>query len=510
MTVYNVNLGIGWASSGVEYAQKYRNDIFKRINIDAKFIFSDLILANNIEALTHNMGFDDQEIIWLYNFFTDVKIAPCSYTLNKLEKDLDLNNKEHTKTFVNQQVVYELKNEQLTIVVRLADKRKEILDQVTYMRNNKLLKRDFYSYTKYACEYYVGTADNYVVNREFYNENGSVAYTQYLDKGKEMFEFPNQIIFYSKSDLYREMLKRLNLGQNDQIIIDRIDEDKNLINGQIILENHGAAKIFVVVHADHYSKEFTNQHHILWNNYYEYQFNNSSEIDTYIVATPMQKKILAKQLKQYYGINARIICIPVGNLAKLTAPDPQLKRYSLITASRLASEKHIDWIIQAVVKAKKMIPELSFDIYGEGNKKAALQELINTNQAQDYIKLKGQQDLSKVYSKYDGYIAASTSEGFGLSLMEAVGSGLPMIGYDVPYGNPTFIDNNKNGFLLPYNNDWSSDKKISILSEAIVKLFTKDNHEMVEFRKHSYEIAQNYLLDKIATKWQKELEPNND
>lgn len=29
MTVYNINLGIGWASSGVEYAQAYRSTIFK-------------------------------------------------------------------------------------------------------------------------------------------------------------------------------------------------------------------------------------------------------------------------------------------------------------------------------------------------------------------------------------------------------------------------------------------------------------------------------------------------
>ena len=35
------------------------------------------------------------------------------------------------------------------------------------------------------------------------------------------------------------------------------------------------------------------------------------------------------------------------------------------------------------------------------------------------------------------YLTASTSEGFGLTLMEAVGSGLPMIGFDVPYGNQT-------------------------------------------------------------------------
>ena len=38
MTVYNINLGIGWASSGVEYAQAYRSTIFpKSTGIKAKF-----------------------------------------------------------------------------------------------------------------------------------------------------------------------------------------------------------------------------------------------------------------------------------------------------------------------------------------------------------------------------------------------------------------------------------------------------------------------------------------
>ena len=31
MTVYNINLGIGWASSGVEYAQAYRAKIFQEM-----------------------------------------------------------------------------------------------------------------------------------------------------------------------------------------------------------------------------------------------------------------------------------------------------------------------------------------------------------------------------------------------------------------------------------------------------------------------------------------------
>ncbi len=41
MTVYNINHGIGWASSGVEYAQAYRGSVLRKLGIDAKFIFTD-------------------------------------------------------------------------------------------------------------------------------------------------------------------------------------------------------------------------------------------------------------------------------------------------------------------------------------------------------------------------------------------------------------------------------------------------------------------------------------
>ena len=41
--IYNFNLGIGWASSGVEYAQAYRARVLRSIGADAKFIFTGLI-----------------------------------------------------------------------------------------------------------------------------------------------------------------------------------------------------------------------------------------------------------------------------------------------------------------------------------------------------------------------------------------------------------------------------------------------------------------------------------
>ena len=87
--IYNFNLGIGWASSGVEFAQKYRNTCFHKAGLPAKFIFTDLITTDNIEHYTRNMGFLDSEIIWLYSYFTDYPIAPTSYSRVDFEKKIE-------------------------------------------------------------------------------------------------------------------------------------------------------------------------------------------------------------------------------------------------------------------------------------------------------------------------------------------------------------------------------------------------------------------------------------
>lgn len=34
--------------------------------------------------MTDNLGFKDDEVIWLYQYFSDIKIAPTTYTLDDL------------------------------------------------------------------------------------------------------------------------------------------------------------------------------------------------------------------------------------------------------------------------------------------------------------------------------------------------------------------------------------------------------------------------------------------
>ena len=108
---------------------------------------------------------------------------------------------------------------------------------------------------------------------------------------------------------------------------------------------------------------------------------------------------------------------------------------------------------------------------------------------------------AETYKNYDAYIAASTSEGFGLSLMEAVGSGLAMVGFDVRYGNQTFIDNEKNGYLLPYKVGMEREQVVESLRQAIVNLF-KDNH-IEKMHDNSYKLAKHYLSENVQEMWAK-------
>ncbi len=49
---------------------------------------------------------------------------------------------------------------------------------------------------------------------------------------------------------------------------------------------------------------------------------------------------------------------------------------------------------------------------------------------------RGTKIFKLVLKNYELYLATSEWETFGLTLLEAIGSGLVMVGTDVPYGNP--------------------------------------------------------------------------
>ncbi|HEC2146783.1 TPA: accessory Sec system glycosyltransferase GtfA [Staphylococcus delphini] len=492
MTIYNINFGIGWASSGVEYAQMYRAKLLRDFDEPLKFVFLDFMSADNIQTLTDNMGFKDEEIIWLYQYFTDIKIAPTTYTIDAIKANVyETIVREEQKGKVRW---LHLQDKGSFITCYLKNEDAPYVDCAEFVINGKLVRKDYYSYTRIFSEYYApedNKAKRYM--RHFYNEDGSVAYSEYIDGETNVYVLQDAIL-YTKEAFVAYFMRKLNLTSNDIVIYDRASKV-----GQAMLQNKGDSKVGVVVHAEHFSENATDDDYILWNNYYEYQFSQANEIDFFITATERQTAILRAQFKKYLNYEPKIFTIPVGSLEQLCLPDEKRHPYSMMTASRLASEKHIDWLVRAAAIAKKQVPELTFDIYGEGGERKEIAKWIEKLDATDYIRLLGHQKLDEVYKKYPLFVAASTSEGFGLTLMEAVGSGLGMIGFDVNYGNPTFIRDGENGYLIPIDeNEDGRDKVIERLADAMIAFF---NNGPASPHEISYKIAESFLKENTQQKW---------
>lgn len=491
--VYNFNLGIGWASSGVEYAQAYRARLLRKLGQEMRFVFTDMFPKDNIQHMTENIGFLDSEVIWLYTFFTDCRISPVTFTLKDLEKTFK--SRKYTGTREGARVKYTFPGTNTYYVAYLVNDKEKRVHRVELVSNGCLIRKDYYTYCRIYSEYYA-PLDNkaHLYHRRFFNEDGTIAYEEITDRDIVMYQFPDRLIC-SKEELVGYMVSRLKLTRKDVVLIDRTTGI-----GQAIIQNAGQARIGIIIHADHFSEGGTDEEAILWNNYYEYAFSQRKHVRFYITSTDVQNRLLKQQFKKYMKANPKVVTIPVGSLDELKVPEKARKKHSLITASRLASEKHVDWLIDAVVKARKQVKALSLDIYGKGGEESRLREQIKRLQCEDYVRLCGQQDLQEVYKEYEAYLSGSTSEGFGLTLMEAVGSGLPIIGFDVRYGNPNFIDDGENGYLIPVHDKMEKQERVEKLADCIVRLFTEA--DLDRFHKHSYDKAKAYLTMEVEKKWE--------
>jgi glycosyltransferase involved in cell wall biosynthesis len=100
----------------------------------------------------------------------------------------------------------------------------------------------------------------------------------------------------------------------------------------------------------------------------------------------------------------------------------------LVAVGNLRWQKNYPFLIEAF---KKMPPEISLDIYGEGNLRTELQQIIDEYSLN--IRLCGQKNnLHEILPAYDIFIMSSLYEGFSLGLMEAMACGLPCFLSDIP------------------------------------------------------------------------------
>lgn len=114
------------------------------------------------------------------------------------------------------------------------------------------------------------------------------------------------------------------------------------------------------------------------------------------------------------------------------------KEFRLITTSRLVPKNGVDLVIEAL----NLLPHnVYFDVVGDGFQRKELEEKVELLGLQKRILFHGQKDKKEVIGllhKADIFIRPSRSEGLGNSFLEAMATGLPIIGTEVG-GIPDFL-----------------------------------------------------------------------
>ena len=140
---------------------------------------------------------------------------------------------------------------------------------------------------------------------------------------------------------------------------------------------------------------------------------------------------------------------------------------TLLYVGRLDKEKNIDMVLYSLAKTLETT-NLQFIIAGIGKEKDNLIELSNKLGIRKNVILTGfipNEDLPNLYTVADCFIIAGTAELQSIVTMEAMASGLPVLGVDA-VALPELVKDKQNGFLFkPGDINDLSDKMRLIFSD---------------------------------------------
>lgn len=222
--------------------------------------------------------------------------------------------------------------------------------------------------------------------------------------------------------------------------------------------------------------------------YNEYQCRKVKQFDLLVLLTESSYHDWKSIAKKHIVIPNPVTYFP-ESISHNTTP---LKR--IIAAGRLHPQKGYDRLIEAYAMISNQCPEWHVDIFGIGDEKQYLIDLIKYKKMQNKIFIHpATPKIYEEYSRSDFFVLSSRFEGLPLVLIEAMSSGLPCLSFRCKYGPEDIIEDGKNGILV-------EDGNIQQLAEKILWMC---NHEKernimgIQARKTS----EKYKKENIMPKW---------
>lgn len=506
MAIYVFSLLVGYASSGVDNAQGVRSAFLRKTNHTVKYIF-EMVPQEYFTQQYEDLGIHRSEMLSLHLMLTGK--YDLAGALNIGDKVEELKQNLRATEVIEMEDGINLKRDGLRVATLYPIRGTEYLSSVNYYETERLIASEYYADRLLFTKFYSTILKNgqYIAELTrtvFWDEQGRKCYECLHDEnGEERYIFPNGKV-YTKPELMEEAIKKMNLTENDIIILDRPGHFSYV---QPLFQYGKEATMIAFLHSGHYFERNEEPSAVYMNNEYYYWFKYSDKIDIILVSTEEQKKELHEKLVEYGCVVPRLEVVPTSGIDKLRYPNGERKKHSLVTVSRIDPRKKLEWIVPIVIEVHKQIPDVTLDIYGRGDEKYVneIKALVASGNAESYIQFKGHKNVAEIYQNYEMYISASMWETLGLSLMEAISAGNAIVGLDVRYGNRLFIEEGKNGSRIPFSpadieKKSEIERMIAEMANAVVEIL-KDEERLRAYQAHSYEIAKDFMNDKMEQKW---------
>ncbi|GLW09067.1 hypothetical protein Misp01_41960 [Microtetraspora sp. NBRC 13810] len=135
-------------------------------------------------------------------------------------------------------------------------------------------------------------------------------------------------------------------------------------------------------------------------------------------------------------------------------PRSRMDNRIVATGGRWVAAKAYDRLLRAFAIVADKRPDWRLRLYGGGPEEKRLRALVAELNLHNHVYFMGMTpDLTGEFAKASIVAMSSRAEVLGMTIVEALGCGVPVVGFDSPRGPGEFVIPGRNGLLVPEGED---------------------------------------------------------
>ncbi|MEV5572255.1 glycosyltransferase family 4 protein [Spirillospora sp. NPDC052269] len=167
----------------------------------------------------------------------------------------------------------------------------------------------------------------------------------------------------------------------------------------------------------------------------------------------------------------------------------------VVAAGRFVHVKRYDLLIRAFAKVRAARTDWTLRLYGDGPLEGDLRALADSLGLGSGVDFRGPaDDIEAALAEASILAVSSDNEGFGRTIIEAFGCGVPVVSFDCPRGPREIIVHGRNGLLVPPGD-------VDALGAALLDLIGDDGRRR-GMADDAFQAARQYDIDIIGERWE--------